>query len=420
MVQLSAVIAAILVSLALLQSVFAIRFAALLHRYRAPRVSDEGLPHASILLTLRGADPFLATGLRQLMSQNYPSYDLRIVVDDLGDPSVAVVREAASAMSFAELKLDRLRERPSRCSLKCAALAQLAGDLGEETEIVVLADADLVSHPDWMRELIAPLLADDGIGATYGNRWFWPENARWGSLVRYLWNVAAVVPMVFCRIPWGGTFAMRAEVLGDANLPDRWSRAIVEDAPIHSALDRLGLVLHFVPGLMMVNREDCDLRYSLDFIKRQLTWTRIYHPNWWVVVLHAVLTSGALVVGIGLVVYGGWTGAIWGVAMAGIGLLGYLLIMAGLMALLEGSVRKVVGRRGESVGRFSPLTWSRAVLSIPLAQGIHLVAVLLSMFRREVSWRGVTYRIRGPWDIRLVAYQPYRMKHRDPDTNTSL
>jgi len=420
MVDLSAVIAAILVSLALFQSVFAIRFAALLRRYHAPRISDEKLPHASILLTLRGADPFLGKGLRQLMSQNYPSYDLRIVVDDLHDPSVEVVREAASAMAFAELELDQLRERPSRCSLKCAALAQLAGDLGEETEVVVLADADLVSHPDWMRELVAPLLADEGIGATYGNRWFWPEKARWGSLVRYLWNVAAVVPMVFCWIPWGGTFAMRADTLREANLPDLWSRAVVEDAPIHSALDRLGRELHFVPGLMMANREDCGLRYSLDFIKRQLTWTRIYHSNWWVVVLHAVLTSGALMVGAGLVSYGGWTGAISTVAMAAIGILGYLLIMAGLMGLLEASVRNVVRKRGEPVGRFSPVTWIRAVLAIPMAQGIHFVAVMLAMFRKEVAWRGVTYRIRGPWEIHLVAYQPYRMKRRETDANTSL
>jgi cellulose synthase/poly-beta-1,6-N-acetylglucosamine synthase-like glycosyltransferase len=409
----------LLVGMALMQAIFALAFVRLFYRPPPQRVDDADLPKASILLSLRGADPHLANGLRRLMDQDYPDYELRIVVDGESDPAWQVVKEAVADTGFQNVHVSPLRERQATCSLKCSALVQLAKELEDSTEVVVMADADLVSHDDWMRELISPL-TEPGVGATFGNRWFWPRDAWWGSLVRYLWNVAAVVPMWVFSIPWGGTFAMRWQTLRDTGLVEKWSKAMVEDAPIRSELEKQGLRLRFVPQLMMVNREDCDLPFSLDFIKRQLTWTKTYHPRWAPVVIHAFSTAFVMFAGILLVPIAWTAGDLQATIWAASGLVIYMACMIELLGLLERGVRHVIRRRDEKLHHFSFVARLKMLVAIPLTQAIHLIAVLLAMFRRRVAWRGVTYHVRGPWDVEMVGYRPFDQSAEAPDSNKSL
>jgi cellulose synthase/poly-beta-1,6-N-acetylglucosamine synthase-like glycosyltransferase len=62
--------------------------------------------------------------------------------------------------------------------------------------VLAVIDADAVPHRWWLRDLVAPL-SDPRVGVATGNRWYMPEHANWGSLVRYLWNVGAVVQVWF-------------------------------------------------------------------------------------------------------------------------------------------------------------------------------------------------------------------------------
>ena len=419
MTQLAFYVFCLLLFLALFQTLFAGIFVSLFFRKTKAVVADEQLPRAAILLSLRGADPYLAQGLRCLMQQNYPDYELHIVIDRRDDPAWEVAEQAKTEAGHAAVHLMALRQPLPTCSLKCSALVQMVSGLEESREVVVLADADLVSHAGWLRELVVPL-CDPCVGATFGNRWFVPHHGHWGSLVRYLWNVAAVVPMWLCNIPWGGTFAIRTKVLRECGLVEKWARAVVEDAPMRQALADQGLRLQFVPSLMMVNREDCTLPFSLDFVKRQLTWTRLYHSRWWFVVGHAISTTTVMAVSL-LLMLAGWTRgetqtALW--AAAGLG--AYLLAMIVLTVVLESGVRHVVRARGEPMARPTPRVLACLPAAILLTQWVHMTAVALAMLNRYVTWRGATYRIAGPWDVRLVHYRPFEHRAETAGSNMSL
>lgn len=419
MLSASIFVGSLILAVCLFQAFWVAYFVRLLHGASAAEVDDGRLPRVSILLSLRGADPHLAKGLRRLMTQNYPEFELRIVVDRQEDPAWSVVDDAIRETGFRHVHVEPLREKRSTCSLKCSALVQLAESLSESCEVVVLADADLVSHADWLRDLVAPL-AEEGVGATHGNRWFWPQEARLGSLVRYLWNVCAVIPMEVQKIPWGGTFAIQASILRDSGLLDKWSRAVVEDAPVRTALFEHGLTVKFVPRLMMVNREECGLPFSFDFIKRQLTWTKIYHPRWLPVVVHAFLSTMVFLLAIVLLVYGMLIQQPQIMLWSGGGLAAYFASSLVLICVMERAVRRVVRERGEETVSFSVPACLRMLIAIPLTQGIHFVAVLFAMLRRKVAWRGVTYHVRGPWQVEMLDYKPFEQKAFAQDGNTSL
>ncbi len=393
---------------AVVQAAFAFNFARLFVQTRPANLAERELPKAAVLISLRGAELTLRTSLLGLIQQRYPDFEVHIVVDGQQDPAWEVARQLIDEQRPAHVSLHCIQQRRDNCGLVCTAFCEAMQRVSPDCQIVATIDGDTMPHATWLRELVAPF-CDPRVGATFGNRWFMPTRPTWGGLVRYLWNAAAVPPMQFFGIPWGGSFAIRTAALKDSGLLAAWSSAMVHDAPVKSALHQLGFKLRFVPSLMIPNRENCNVRFAHDFITRQMMWTRLYHPNWTPVFLHALVTSGLWLLALGILLQAALVGQATVFAVAAAGLAGYLAILLGLLAMLESAVRRALIARGEATPWLGWVGRLRLPLAIILTQGVYLSAVLRANYQRRVSWRGVTYHIRGPFDVHIqqdAGFQP--------------
>jgi hypothetical protein len=346
------------------------------------------------------------------MDQDYPDYDLHIVVDSRADPAWAVAERTLKARMVGAthaspvLHMTPLANPRPTCSLKCSSLVQVISGLDASYEAVALLDADTIPHRTWLRELVAPL-ANEGVAAATGNRWYVPEVVSWGSLVRRLWNAAAVVQMYWFRIPWGGTLAMKLSVVRRSDLLERWAHALCEDTMLYSVLRRMGYQVAFVPSLMMVNREGCDLGNFYRWVRRQLLTARLYHPAWGLVVAHGLSVSlaqmmGLVALGAAAVVRDGYAVA-W--LAAGMGL--YWGIMAGLLAAIESGVHHSTQARGESFAGPRIGNVPRVFGAMLLTQAVYAAALVSALFLRIVDWRGIRYRVDGSLKIQMMEYTPY-------------
>lgn len=392
-------------------------------RTRGKHPTDAGNdpPKAAILLSLRGADPGLAAGLKGFLRQDYPNYELRIVVDSETDPAWDLVHAVVRETGATNVRIRTLRERPGQCSLHCASLIQLARELDESIELFALADGDVVAHPAWLRELLTPIIRGQ-VDATTGHRWFAPVQGQFGSIVRYAWNAACVVALHFSGILWGGTFAGRTIDLRRSGLIDKWNRALAVDAPINECWRQLGLRVEFIPSLMMINREECSLRSAFAFVCRQLLWTRLYQPRlfWGMIVLHAFAASGMLLGTFGSMLYAVATGA-FSVAAVTLGaLVFYSAAMVLSLMLLEARVRGAADRADGPVWRLLPSVLSRVVAAVFAAQIVHLLATACVLATRKVRWRGVVYEIRSPFDVRKVEDRMLCRSDQPAEPNQSL
>lgn len=393
--------------LAIHQAACALWFCAhLLRGASKPAPAVTHWPRVAILLALRGADRSLRETLCRLASQDYPHYSVHVVVDNSDDPAWSIVREARDRWEE-RFFISTLDVRRASCGLQCSAFLQAAAGLDSVVDVVVTVDGDILPHRSLLRELVTPLL-DPSTGAAFGNRWFVPDRANAGSLVRHLWNAGAVVPMTAFGIPWGGCMAMRRTAMVQAGLLDKWAHVIVHDAPVHSAMAALGLKTCFVPTLMMPIREGCTLSFCLDFVTRQLLWTRTYHPAWWFILGHALLAFVPLAMTGALLVDGAFREhqpALWTLS---VGAASYLAVLSSLAVLIDECVRHVLRRAGEPL---PPLDW-RARFALPptvvLTQALHLLAAIRASMMRHVRWRGVRYEIRGPWSVRLLEERTFR------------
>lgn len=241
-----------------------------------------------------------------------------------------------------------------------------------------------------------------------------------GSLVRYVWNAAAVVQMYWNRFTWGGSIAIRGTLVRDSELQDRWRNAVASDTAIYGVVKNNGLRAAFVPSLMIINRECCSLTDFFTWVRRQLMVARLQHRGWPIVFLHGALTSLVLLAAVILLLVAllqqQWLAAGYIAA----GLVSYALFMLVGLGLLEAAVRRTIGQRNESTRWISPVTFAKLLLALPLTQILYAAALPTIRFMRDVTWRGVRYRIDGPWKVRLVTYRPFSEKQRPADSTVSL
>lgn len=407
MTEFAFVLFALVVLLFLGQGWLVLGFVRALRKERPPLLEDSQAPKAAVLLCLRGGDPFLADCLRGLLGQDYPCFEVRVIVDHADDPAYRCAAEAIQSTGATNVTVEVLQEKRKTCSLKCSSLLQVVNSLDDSYEFVAQIDADTIAHPTWLREL-ATALQDEHVGAATGNRWYMPDDLAAGSLVRYTWNAAAVVQMVWYRVAWGGTLAIKTRVLRETDILEKWGQAFCEDTMVFGILKKIGLRVAFVPSLMMINREACDLGGFSRWVCRQLLTARLYHPAWLAVAGHGVVTTvvplAALATSIGALVIGNHQAAAWAAAA----LLLYEVSIAAMLVPMELAMRKIAQSRGE-LSDWLPLGGQLKCLAImPLSQTVYAMALAGAVFARATTWRGITYRVQGPWQIEMKEYTPFQ------------
>ena len=195
-------------------------YSRVLYRFRRRRLEDSACPHAAAVLCVRGHDPLLAACLEGLFQQDYPRYDVWVVVDSPHDPAWPLVHEIAQRMGATHVRIRALTQRLDTCSRKISGMLQAFSELQASHEIVAPVDSDTVPHRDWPARTAEPL-THPGVGVAAGNRWYMPDRPTLGALVRYLFNAAAVVQMYWYGIAWGGSLAVKTELLREADLREQ-------------------------------------------------------------------------------------------------------------------------------------------------------------------------------------------------------
>jgi cellulose synthase/poly-beta-1,6-N-acetylglucosamine synthase-like glycosyltransferase len=387
--------------------------------HKSNLLPDEQLPKTAVVLCLRGADPFLPHCVRSLLQQNYPEYDLKLIVDSQEDPAYKIAQEAIAEIGATNVQISFLREIRHNCSLKCSALLQAISDLDDSYKAIALVDADTIVHPTWLRELISPL-ADDKIGVTTGNRWFVPTGDYWGSLVRYSGNLSTIVQMFLFQVPWGGTLAIKTEVLHQIGLTNIWGQVFNDDMLLHKILKKHKFKIKFVPSLIMLNREEIDLLNLLASLKRLILSARLYHPSWLAIIGDAIssILFPTLVI---LLILKSLVETDW--PLAGLLSISYGIYTIGLfllMLIMELGIQPIISHQGQPTSQLTLRILFRMLIVIPLTQWVYGIAILSSLGSSIIRWRGLTYRIQGSENIRLIEYRPYQWLDQPIDPKISL
>ncbi|HEX8070448.1 MAG TPA: glycosyltransferase family 2 protein [Pyrinomonadaceae bacterium] len=353
-------------------------------------------PYASVVVPCRGLDQGLAENLRAVCRQDYPRYEVIFVTDAADDPALAVVESVRAECATDDnpttrvVVAGRATDRGQKVYNLLAGLAACAAGV----EVFVFVDTDARPQSGWLRALVAPL-ADAGLGATTGYRWFVPVRGGLASHLRAVWNASiasalgADAARNFC---WGGATALRRATFHAADVPAYWRGALSDDFALTRALKAAGRAIRFVPQCLTAAHEDCTLTELCEFTTRQMKITRVYAPHLW----RIVLGSNLLFV---LVFFGGvllalarlTTGASFWPPLV---LVGVIYLLGAAKAALR--LRAVALALAPAGVRFGGRTHAAHPTLWPLTAALYAGNALAAALSRRLDWRGIAYELKSP------------------------
>jgi ceramide glucosyltransferase len=124
-------------------------------RQAAEAAAALSLPPVSLLKPVHGFEARLIDNIESFFRQDYPDYEILFAADDADDAALAVIREIAA-------RYPKIRSRilvtghppwPNPPSYSFAKMAEVAAH-----DILVTSDSDVEVSPDYLREVVPPML----------------------------------------------------------------------------------------------------------------------------------------------------------------------------------------------------------------------------------------------------------------------
>lgn len=359
-----------LAALAILQGIVAlidgIRAARYMRKFRPSATTCE---RVVVFCPCKGVEPEFEKNIRSILEQDYPSFEVRFIVDSEKDPA----NQALRGMGISDILVaGKATNRGQKVHNLAYAVERITA------EIFVFCDSDARFPRNWLSRLTAGL--DSGAIAT-GYRWYVVHRFHLPTLLRSAWN-ASVVSMLgdhSRNFAWGGSMAMRRNTFERLRILDAWRGAVSDDYAITRAAERAGAKIVFIPECLIPSHGECTWRELLEFTTRQIIITRVYHPRLWRIGFVAQIVFNTAFFGFLF-------------PMPALALIIYLL-----------SAAKASVRINSIPPALSKFAWFY-ILCTPLVALLYLYNMVRSALGTHIVWRQIHYKLAGPNETQVFPH----------------
>jgi GT2 family glycosyltransferase len=216
----------------------------------------------TIIILTWNASLFLPACLKTLLAQDYPAFSTVIVDNGSTDDTVALARSLHSPTAFPAVQIIENRANLGFAGGNNAALRQV------ESPFVVLLNPDVELAPNWLSELIAPMLADPGIGIA-GCKIYEPDGLTLQHAGGYIMKPQALSghyglgerdvgqhnDIRDVEYVMGAAMAIRREVIQTVGLLDEGFFLYYEDVDYCERARKAGYRVAYIPGAHLLHNE---------------------------------------------------------------------------------------------------------------------------------------------------------------------
>jgi len=338
--------------------------------------TPDNLPPASVIVPVKGFDEGLRENLAALDALDYPDYELLIVAHRASDIPAGVLPPRARVVLS--------QGRDPNTSEKVQNLVTAVHAARLRSKVFAFADSDGRVTKGWLRALVAPL-AEEGVGASSGYRWFTPDRATPWTLLRGVWDAvpAGMLGPGDNRFAWGGAMAIRRATFIEADVLRFWKGTISDDYALSAAVHAAGLSIAYAPGALVPCREHISAGTLFSWMRRQLMITRAYDSRqWWLGLVAHLFYCGAMAASVIAICFGrrpGW----------------WTLAAQLIPGMIKGARRSALAAAAlpEYHAWFRRYGWVHWA-AVPLGTWIWLFALVSSLFGCTIEWRGHRYDLK--------------------------
>jgi ceramide glucosyltransferase len=343
-------------------------------------------PRVALIVPLTGNSPEMPAALESLLNQPYPNYETVLVTRDLEDPATDLVRALLSRHPQSR----HIVSGPAAgCSQKNRNILAGVGALDDSVEILVFCDSTHQARPNFLRDLIHPLVTGDAV-LTSGFHRIIPGDARVPTLgmLQTVLTLHLLHGFAAIALPWGGATALLRSVFHAYGIAGVLGTRVLDDFPLGLHLLRFGIRTAPVATAIL----DTPLAGQTmggwnTWLTRQLLYAKYCMPGTWL--------ASAL--------------AVW--VLAGPILLGILAVLGGVAGLVDAPLALI------SLGFLLTLTaigaWCRTLVPHPVPLGPWLLAFYANIFMAcwcyintwrvdTIAWHGISYRVTWGGRVRAI------------------
>jgi hypothetical protein len=345
-------------------------------------------PEVAVIVPLTGDSPAMRPALHSLLSQRYPNYETILVTRDLQDPATVLVRELLAQYP----RVRHLVSGPAAgCCQKNHNLLIGVGAVGEAADILVFCDSTHAARPDFLQDLVRPLVTGAAALATGFHR-ILPGDNRIPTLghlqtvltLHLLHGVAAIA------LPWGGATAVLRSVFQSSGVAGVWAATVLDDFPLGLHLLRSGIRATPVAAAIL----DTPLAGQTwtgweTWLTRQLLYLKYIMPGTWLAIALAGWLLAVPILWSALAVLGGLAG-----------------LAAPAPALMGGGFLLALTAIG---------AWCRTLVPQKVPLGPWLLAFYANIFMacccylktwrtHAIAWRGISYRVTWGGRVRHISW----------------
>jgi len=331
----------------------------------------------AVIVPVTGKSSTMQRSIGSLLSRTDPCRQVVFAVEDSNDPAAAFVQEAirgkeAAQCVFAGPAID--------CGQKNHNLLAGVAAVSGRPDVLVFADGGHDFPDGWLERLVAPIVRDEA-KVTSGYHAVTPSGYEF---ISWIYAVCVQMMLVFQNAPglgqpWGGAMAISRELFEQLKIANAWRISVVDDVSLAHLLKAHGMKVRTLPQVCRqtpVGR--LSLREFFEWLVRQLQYVRFIFPGTWAALgiwsflqVLVFCLSPILI----LSSAAGLTTALCG---------GAAVFYLGIVALVLLQIRLL---------HPSPCTSARWLAAGAVLIPVFGAALAEAGFRREIKWRGITYRV---------------------------
>lgn len=362
-------------------------------RISRPYKPTTQFPVAVIVPCKGNDDPDFENNLLGIIRQDYDEDNMQFVfcVESQEDPAFPLLRRLEQRFAQVQVCVAGLATHSAQKTYNILKGMECIG----ETEVFVIADADIQPHSTWLQEMVAPF-RNPNIGATTGffRRVPTTPQFRWGNYFAGMFSAIIVTGLSSDQVKglWGGSMALRKTIMDRYNLYERLATEIVDDIAIMHALHQHHIERRFVKSCTLKSYCDMSTHESIEWFIRQIQFSQIYLKWLYVFYFFASVPYAISIVLMPCVV-------VWGILVGNLavvlpGIIFILLLLLGSLLLYRSTPHNRANNAPDDFS-YRLLPW---LFAAPVAYVLGTLALVRTRFRVErgiltMRWRNITYRV---------------------------
>lgn len=344
-------------------------------QFDPPPIESGYHPKTVVIIPVRGIPARLEALWGGLLAQIYRPFRVVFAVESTEDPAYRALASLSGGPRTEIVVAGAAGCRSQKVHNLLAALRTLRPD----DAAIVFADADIAPAADWLMRLVRPL-CDPKNAAVSGYRWMVPIDRLWSTAFVCIANasVATLLRLRPFNVAWGGSTALRREVLDELNLETYWDRTLADDLALTRAVRARGGFVYGPRYVLVPTPVSYTWRQAVAFGRRQYLHVRLHALPIW------LLAAGATTLPVL-----GWIAAL-PLAVLGNRLAIATLVLANILDHARARMRRRVARKlwGTDIpSRMASLDrWGT-----PVCLAFHSLIIWSTLFGGSVTWAERTY-----------------------------